>query len=352
METGEFVVIMCENCECSAKLRVPTSRGRLRVTCPRCRCVFDYVPARSIRNTQQNTTSGDRRADIDPRLRCLIDEASRIADQAIDRSYAGSYLLNLKFMVTKDGPSFPLITAIDEVLRIAPYEPDYLFAKAEAHSLLRDDETGRRLRREVLRLNPNHFDAYMREKHFQHWENIFTYPGWSVHQAKVPPVMLAIQQTGQNVQIVRDGLGLTLAVMHQVRRDNFPPQIDDARWRPFWVETPFGPIFPHYSMFKHPNGIYRQEFALNPYPLPKVHQRNGDWLIRRFCEVRDVFLVVNDGEDVIYNCGFHYPTWLCGELRSVKTKLEGMSFPQDYGQRFQRSMEWYMSKSNIDAIPY
>lgn len=291
--------------------------------------------------------------ETNPEIHRLIQEASRVADQAIERNYAGAYLLNLTFGVTREGRSFPLINLIDDLLRLKPSEPDFLFAKAEIYSLLRDDETGQRLRREVLRLAPNHFDAYMRENHFKEWENIFTYPGWSVEQAKVPPVMLAVQKDGGYVQIVRDGLALTLAVIYRVNRDNFPAQIVDARWKPLWVETPFGPVFPHYAMFRLPNGkIYRQEFSLSPYPLQKTHQRHGNWLIRRFCEVDGIFLVVNAGEDVIYNSRFAYSESIRSTLASVKQKLEEMTLPQDYDRRFRSGMEWYMQNSDMEQIPY
>lgn len=288
-----------------------------------------------------------------PELRRLIQEASRVADQAIDRSYAGAYSLNLTFRVTTDGRSFPLTNLIDELLRLAPNEPDLLFAKAEIYSLLLDDETGQRLRREVLRLDPNHFDACMREKYFRKWENIFTYPGWSIELTKVPPVMLAVQEDGGYVQIVRDGLSPTLAVMHRVNRDNFPPEIVDARWNPLWVETPYGPVFAHYAMFRLPNGkIYRQEFSLSPYPLQNIHQRHGNWLIRRFCDVDSIFLIVNDGENVIYNSRFAYSQPVLTALASVKEKLDKLTLPQDYEKRFQRGMQWYMQNCDMEQIPY
>jgi len=307
-------------------------------------------PTKVIGNKKKNSVESN------PELRRLIQEASRVADQAIDRSYyaGGSWKLDLKFEVTKDSEhSFPLINLIDKILQLVPDEPDMLFAKAEAHSLLLDDETGQRLRREVLRLDANHFNAYMREKHFKEWGNIFTYPGWGGELTKVPPFMLAIQEDGGYVQIVREGLAPTLAVMYPVNRDNFPPEIIDARWKPFWVETPFGPIFPHYAMFSLPNDkIYRQEFSISPYPLQKIHELHGNWLIRRFCEVNSIFLVVNDGEDIIYNSQFAYSQSVRSTLESVKEKLQKMTLPQDYEKRYQRGMEWYTQNSDIELIPY
>jgi hypothetical protein len=292
--------------------------------------------------------------EANPEINNLIQEASRIADQTIGRSYVGgTYLLNLGFKVTKEGRSFPLINVIDEILRLAPDEPDFLFAKAETYSIILDDETGQQLRREVLRLNPNHFDAYMREQYFKRWENIFTYPSWNVERKKILPIMLAIQKDGGYVQIVRDGLKLTLIVLHEKNRENFPPEIVDAQWKPLWVETPFGPVFTHYVMFKLPNDkIYRQEFSLNPYPLPEIHQRNGYWLIRRVCEICGIYIVVNDGEDIIHNSYFAYSDSTQSILASVKQELAKITFIKEHDTRFKNGMEWYVQNSDIEKIPY
>ncbi len=284
----------------------------------------------------------------------LIAQASSFADQAIKRSYAGAYLLDLTFGVTKEKRSFPLLEIIDRILQLSPDNPNFLFAKAETHSLLRDDETGQRLRRQVLKLNPDHFDASMREQYFKNWENIFTYPGWNINTAKMLTVMQSVQRTGgQFVQIVRDGLSLTLAILLQVNRNNFPQEIVDARWKPLWVDTPYGPIFVHYIMFKLPNGkIYRQEYSLSPYPLPNINQRQGNWLIRRFCEVDSIFLVVNDNDDVIFNFRFTYPKSVRATLESVKQKLEHTTLVENHSAHLQKAMQWYMQNSDIEKIPY
>jgi len=292
------------------------------------------------------------RSNVDPHVRELERKASQLADQVINRSYAGAYMLNLTFGVTKEGRSFPLINAIDQILQVTPNNPDVLFAKAEIYSLLRDDKTGQRLRREVLRLEPNHFDAYMREYYFKDWENIFTYPGWSEDMTKVPPVMLAVRNSGQFVQIVRDGLTLTLAILVSVNRQHFPPELVDARWKPFWIDTPFGPVFPHYAMFRLPNGkIYRQEYSLSPYSST-IHQRNGNWLIRRFCEIDSIFIVVNEVDDVIFNFRFVYTESVRNMLASVKEKLMKMILPSDHETKIQKAMQWYMENSDIETVPY
>ena len=47
MELDPFTIIQCPNRACNQRLRVPTERGMLHVTCPKCRCDFDYNPQES-----------------------------------------------------------------------------------------------------------------------------------------------------------------------------------------------------------------------------------------------------------------------------------------------------------------
>ncbi|KAF1085328.1 hypothetical protein SPSYN_01464 [Sporotomaculum syntrophicum] len=42
LELVDHRLIECE--ECGAKLRVPIDKGNLKVTCPKCKHVFDMIP--------------------------------------------------------------------------------------------------------------------------------------------------------------------------------------------------------------------------------------------------------------------------------------------------------------------
>ena len=290
----------------------------------------------------------------DARGHQLIRDASRIADETIHRKFLGAYITESSFIAGgPKGRSFPLIDAIDRVLEIRPDDADVLFAKAEAYSFTRDDETGQRLRRQALALAPEHFDAQMREKHFTRWENMFTYPGWNEGQRKIPRVMLDVQAQGNPVQIVRDGLALTLAILVPLIWSMAPRRVHDASWKPVWAETPYGPIFVHYPMFKHSgHQIMRKEFAIPPSPVKEVLQREGSWLIRRFCEVGSIFLVVNDGADAVFNARYTLPQSVRSTLSSIRSELSQMTLRADQAEQSQKAFQWYMENSDLDAIPF
>ena len=251
------------------------------------------------------------------------------------------------------GDETPLIKAIDEILDIDPDNPVYLFAKSEAFYACMDGEKGQLFRKRVLEKDPDHFDARMREGHFDRWDGIYSYHSWDEQMTRIPDMVLAMQQEGMGLQIIRNGLELINMVIIPTSRATFPADIVDYQWKPVWVDTPYGPVFEHYAMLKlHSGKILRNELSISPYPLEPVHQRNGDMLIQRFCETNRVFIVFNDGPDVLFNKAYRFPAALKPSLSDIKNKCLKVQSVTDAGTRFQQAAQWYMSHSNLDGISF
>lgn len=281
----------------------------------------------------------------------LVQEASRIADETISREFSAGAIITSS---TVDfGSESPLIQKIDQILELVPDDPDFLFAKSEAYYAHLDGETGQKYIQRVLAISPDYFDAVMREKHFQQWDHLFCYPGWYESMQKVPPMMLDIQSAGHPVQIVRDGLKLTLTILMPAERDQLFSEIVESRWKPIWVDTPYGPVFEHYVLLKLTNGdIRRQEMTISPYPVEPVNQCHGNWLIRRFCEVNSIFLAFNDDDEILYNQRLVYPESLRSTLATVKKRLDELTLPEDHNQKFMLAAQWYMQNSNLEDVAF
>jgi hypothetical protein len=287
----------------------------------------------------------------DPKVHHLADEASRVADEMIKREYVGRSILMSS--INEMGSESPLTKAVDRVLELAADDPDFLFAKSEAHAARMDGKTSLEYLRKTLAVAPDHYDAKMRQNHSEQWDNIFAYPSWSEQNKKVPAMMLALQSEGNFVQIVRDGLILTLAILIPASQNQFSSNILESRWKPLWVETPHGPVFVHYAMLKLQSGtIYKQEMTISPYPIEPLHPRTGHWLIRRFCEVNSIFIGFNNEGDVFYNKRYTFPKPLRSSLGSVKSKLKNLTLPHDYNNKYQLAVQWYMQNSNLDGIAW
>jgi hypothetical protein len=250
------------------------------------------------------------------------------------------------------GSESPLTKAIDRVLELEPGNPDLLFAKSEAHYARMDGETGLTYLKQALSAFPDHFEASMRERYCQNWDNIFAYYGWSDKVKSVSALMLALQNEGNPMQIVRDGLALTLVALIPVARSQFPDVVD-CRWKPVWVDTPHGPVFEHYVMLKLRSGeVRKQEMTISPYPVEPPHPRNGNWLIRRACEIDSIFIAFNDGSSVVYNKRYTFSGELKSRLRDIKKRIGQLSLPPNHIAKFREAAQWYMQNSNLDDIKW
>jgi hypothetical protein len=324
--------------------------------CPKCespmnfdRVVFqDQQEEVAIGTTNvDKVASGEQDASVEERLNQLVQQASQVADKEFTVNYVGGGVL------LQCGECSAFLEAVDKALELAPNDPDLLFAKSEALEARMEGATAQEVRRRALTIAPNHFDCKMREQHYQEWENLFTNPAWSESMKEVPSVMLGWQRDGVPVQIVHDRLKPTFAILRAASRSRFPNSVRESRWKPVWVDTPFGPLFAHYVMLDLGGGrISRDEALLSPYPVTPIHARNGDWLVRRFCNIRSIFLVYNDGGHVLYNKRFIFPEAICDTLQSIANKVNQIAFTPDHIERFQKAANYYMQHSNTDDIAF
>lgn len=290
---------------------------------------------------------------VDPEVYKLVDEASHIADEIIKREFVGGSIMTTS--TVEMGSETPLTKAIDRVLELEPNNPEFLFAKAEAHYARMDGETGLEFRNKTLQVDPNHFDANMLTNHYENWDHLFSYCGWWKQTSTLPEMMLNLLSTrGESVQLVRDGLKLSIAILvpttqMQIRAD----EIAESKWIPLWIDTPHGPLFVHYSLFKLRSGeIFRSEAFTSVYPITPIHQRIGYWLIRRFCELKSLFVCYVDGNEVLYNRRYDFPKALFPKLIKIKEKLSSMELPPDHDTKFKQAAQWYMNNSNLDDIKW
>jgi len=291
--------------------------------------------------------------DYDPEISKLVNDASRIADEIINRKFVDGSIITSS--TVELGSETPLTKAIDKVLKLEPNNPDFLFAKAEAHYARADGETGMEFRKKTLEVDPNHFDAMMLSNHYQNWDHVFSYNGWWEETNTLPDIMTNLLSTrGESVQIVRDGIKLSIAVLVPTTQMQISVnEVADSKWVPLWVDTPHGPIFVHYTIFKMKSGeIFRSESFTSVYPLTPIHQRTGYWLIRRFCELKSVFICYVNGNEILYNKRYEFPKSLIPKLNSIKEKLSKMELPSDHETKFNQAAQWYMNNSNLDDIKW
>jgi hypothetical protein len=279
-----------------------------------------------------------------------IQKVSKIADSFFERRFEDMGIsTTCEFEI---GVAPPLIQELNRTVELLPDDPGLLFAKSEAYFAIMDEEKGLEYQNKTLAACPNHFDAKMRQMTESTWNHMYVYPGWYSDIKIVPDIMLTLQEFKNTLQIVRDGIGLSLAVLIPTPGDEMPNKIIDAKWKPIWVSNTQGSAFFHYVLFKLQNNDqpYFQELMIDPYPFSTPRPLDGYWILKRLCQLNSVWIVFNDGGKVLFNKKYDFPKTVSSELRTVKKKIDGLKVVEDHQERFTRAVHSHMEESDINEI--
>ncbi len=276
-----------------------------------------------------------------------IEVAAQLADQVIHLNTVGDFTS----MQIDGAGAMQLVAAIDEALVQAPDDPDLLVAKSGALCCAMQFKTAEEVLDQVLVSCPDHFEARMRKDHWSDWNNLFLFPPWSDKATRLHPLMA---QAGQLVQVVRDGLQLGVAVVRPVQRSMFPRGLSSqmrSKWELVWSETPYGPIVAHYIMVEDdPFDPFKAEGTIAPIVVEKDVPNSGYWLLKRLALLRSCFLVLADGDTVLYNRRYLFPDSFVATLNTISQKMTYQKVGRDQGAAFQRAMHWHEQNFDMARI--
>jgi uncharacterized protein (TIGR02145 family) len=271
-----------------------------------------------------------------------------IADGGIDLQQKGLTLL--ASMNTDVGTS--LVAAIDDALAVAPDNADLLVAKSAALTLSFGAENTQEVLQRALSIDPNHFDGRMLRDHADSWNHLFFFPSWSESYTELHPVMAEWTGMQQSLQIVRDGLGLGLAVVNATKSDGFPSSIRRSAWKLIWSKTPYGHIAFHYAMLDcGPGDIRKQEAGLPHVADVSPTVRGSYWILRRLRHLKSCFVVFSDGRKVLLNTRFVFPETLRTSLSAMDHDLES-SGPVHGASACQPAAQWYMQNVDFESVGF
>ncbi len=80
---------------------------------------------------------------------------------------------------------------------------------------------------EVLALDENHFEARMRKNYWNDWHHTFFYPSWSHTSKTLQPGMGEFLSLPHQMQLIRDGLQIGIAVVMRADQREFPTALSD-----------------------------------------------------------------------------------------------------------------------------
>jgi len=285
-------------------------------------------------------------ADPDHPARKEIDEASALADEVVSLyMFGGTFVTACSH---EDG--MRLASAIDKALEKAPIDLDLMVAKSGALCLANKIDAAKEIIDEVLSIDPNHFEARQRKNYWDTWPHLFNFPSWSEKARTLHPVLAEGLQRIERIQIVRDTLQLGLAVFIYVDPSRLPDLIItpemSCRWEPVWSDTPHGSVVAHYPIVEDAKGnrIVSEDFV--PTFVPKRPLAgSGYWLLKRLAVTSSCFIVVTDGQNVLYNRRYVFPEELKRKLRSFAERIDKEAQKEDI-RAFLMAREWHMDHFN------
>jgi len=250
-----------------------------------------------------------------------------------------------------------LVSAIDMALEKSPGDLDLLVAKSGALCFAARFKTAEEVIDEVLSVDPNHFEARQRKEYSKIWPHVFCYPPWSdiattLHSLIAWRLRL---DPGESIQIVRDGLQLGVAIFRLVHPSQFPRGLSPsmrAKWQAVWSDTPHGPVVAHYMLIEDdPTAPLCVEAFLTTFVPDEVTPRSGYWLIHRLAATPSCFIVLVDGQKVLYNKRFVFPKALRRELKSISEKVFRQSLRKDE-KAIRSAMKWHTEHFDMSTIRF
>lgn len=264
-----------------------------------------------------------------------------------------SIIGNRSLLKTDGNEALRLVAAIDKAIDKADGDLDLLVAKSAALCCAAQFKKAEEVIDEVLRLDESHFEARMRKNYWNEWNHVFSYPSWSQSRTTLQPGMAECLSLPHQMQLVRDGLHIGVAVTMGADSRQFAKRLSNkmaCAWLPIWSETAHGEIVAHYLAVKDdPSNPYKGEGFLPVRPPETVNPSSGYWLIQRLSHVEGCFLVLADGDKVLFNSRYAFPHSLRSTLAAFAEKASRLPGKTDR-QAFEKAIRWYQENSDISAI--
>ncbi len=305
------------------------------------------IPSDNSEREKQESSNSDTNK---TKLEIDFSEINAIIEKEIKADFVdGTYILSTGRSLSD---VLNLEKAIDNLLNQNPDDSDFLFAKSEVqYASLRQVE-GKETREKLMHLHPNHYNANLREKHPDNWTNLFGFPYFNEDFKTLPDNIYKVwKHNNAMVQIVRDNLTLSLALIAKASEEDFPSDctVVDYLWKPVLVETPYGDIFVHYLMVKFDDGfVYKREGTINPYFQPPLNQK--DLLIERLYNSDTIFLTCASDKNMLFNKRYPLTDKHKNVLKRIVQKIEKTK-PQSSGDT-QSAQNWYWNNISLDDVTF
>jgi hypothetical protein len=288
--------VRCPSCGQVARIR----RGLLgkQVRCPNKACNRAFVAAQSSETpaVRSRRSWNLRLADVAHPARRHLEQVTKIVDQYVEVEVLGDRTA-LKASFPTDATHQALST-LDAAVALCPDDCDLLVAKACILHASGQFKSAEEMLDVVLGKDPAHFEARTWKNHWQKWKDALRFPKWEERTSSLHPVMAAHLRLGHQVQVVRDGLQKTLAIVCQVEG---PPFDNRTTSKVQWVlsQTPHGPLVAFYLRLVEPIGEPSTTEGFLPIFSPEFIPEEGYSLVQQLAFTPYCFAVCASGSNVL-----------------------------------------------------
>jgi len=273
-----------------------------------------------------------------------LDWVAMIVDQSVQVEMAGD-----RTAMKVSAPADQLAKALSKLERaiaLCPDDLDLLVAKACILHISSQFKAAEEVLDLVLSSDQTHFEALTWKKHPETWANAMRFPKWDKKSSSLHPVMAAHLGLGHRVQVVRNGLQKTLAIVAPVQG---PPFDGRTQIKMEWVlsETPHGPLIAYYVKIIEPQGEPSVMEAFLPGFRPTLNfPTEGYFLVQQLAFTPYCFVVFVSGSDVVLNRRIIFDERAIEKMRDIANRLSATEsyLPEE---QFQNAMQWHMN--NFDS---
>jgi tetratricopeptide (TPR) repeat protein len=276
-----------------------------------------------------------------------LEQTVKIVDQYVQVMLAGDQTAMKAFV----GEMEKALSSLDEAIALCPDDVDLLVAKACVLHASAQFKSAEEMLDLVLSKAPDHFEAKMWKKHWVTWRDALKFPKWDERLSSLHPVMADHLRHDRHVQVVRDGMQKTLAIVTGVQG---PPFDNRTQVRVEWVlsQTPYGPLVPYYLRIIEPSGEPSTMEAFLPIYKPSLFSPlEGYFLVQQIAFAPYCFVVLVRGTTATINRRIVFGEKTAKKLRDMVLQLTSTQFylPQP---QVKSAMQWHMNNFDMKRLTF
>src|SRR5947209_11030054 len=211
---------------------------------------------------------------------------------------------------------FEALDCLNEALKLCPNDAALLLAKAVVLFFCDPGDEAQKYFHAAMSLDPNLLDARMCLQHWTAWKNFLHFARWDEASELHESMAFLRDHSGFLVQIMRDGLQNTSAILRQLPGTE---QVTAAEVRFVLSLTPYGPLFVHYLLLRRPQDVpLIMEGTIvikRPSELPSPYE--GSLLVRQLAQQNYCYVILTDEQRILFNQRIRFSQRLFCEIQQI-----------------------------------